>query len=368
MIHGIYYQPIYLILVTVFSITYYNKYASSKNIVYDNKRFALFLAILFSIFIGFRPPFDVLSDTGGLVMYYQSVADDSFTFTWDTENFVFDNLLRGMSAFGFDYSIWLTIIASIYFIGRYVACRKLFPRSTNIAFLVFLGAFITYSSATNGFKAGAATTLFICAIAYRDNLIVSVLLLFLSVGMHHAMFVCFIAYVIAHFYKKQNAYYCLWLLSLLLAIAHITYFQSLFGSFSPDEKAGSYLSLDSGSWRTGMRYDFVLYSAVPIVQGWLHRKRYGALSNKYTFILNLYILLNSVWMLCMYANFTNRIAALSWGLYPVVIMMPYFEKRENLDVYGTQGSNRGLSKALLFNLLFTLFMQVIYYGLIKTNR
>ena len=71
MIHGIYYQPIYLILVTVFSIVYYNKYASSKNIVYDNKRFALFLAILFSIFIGFRPPFDVLSDTGGLVMYYQ---------------------------------------------------------------------------------------------------------------------------------------------------------------------------------------------------------------------------------------------------------------------------------------------------------
>lgn len=368
MIHGIYYQPIYLVLVTLFSIVYYNKYASSKNAVYDNGSFALFLAVFFSLFIGFRPPFDVLTDTWGLVEYYQSVANGSFEFTWETENFVFDNLLYGMSAGGFDYSIWLTFMAMIYFIGRYIACKKLFPRNTNVAFLIFLGAFITYSSAVNGFKAGAATTLFVCAIAYKDNLIVSILLLFLAVGMHHSMLVCVLAYIITYFYKKQNVYYYLWIVSLLLAIMHVTYFQNLFGSISPDEKAGSYLSLDSGMWRTGMRYDFVLYSTVPILQSWLHRKHYGIFSDKYTFILNLYILLNSIWMLCMYANFTNRIAALSWGLYPIVIMMPYLEKKDGTEIYGTYGSNKAISKVLLYNLLFTLFMEVIYYGLIKLNR
>lgn len=372
MIHGIYYQPIYLILVTVFSIVYYNKYTSSKKVVYDNKRLAIFLAILFSIFIGLRPPFDILSDTGGLVIYYQSVANDFFEFTWDTDNFVFDNLLWGMSAFGFDYSIWLTFVASIYFFGRYIAYKKIFPNNTNIAFLVFLGAFITYSSATNGFKAGAASSLFVCAVAYKDTLRVAIPFLFLAVGMHHAMLVCVIAYIIAYFYKKQKIYYCIWLISLLLAIAHVTYFQNLLGTISPDEKAGSYLSLDSHldsvSWRGGMRYDFALYSAIPIIQSWWHRRRYNFISDRYTFILNLYMLLNSVWMLCMYANFTNRIAALSWALYPIVIMLPYVEKKEGIEVYGTYGSNKAISKVLLYNLLFTLFMEVVYYGLIKLNR
>ena len=159
------------------------------------------------------------------------------------------------------------------------------------------------------------------------------------------------------------------MISVLLAIAHVTYFQSLLGNISPDEKAGSYLSLDSHldsvSWRGGMRYDFVLYSAIPIIQSWWHRRQYDLISDKYTFILNLYMLLNSVWMLCMYANFTNRIAALSWALYPIVIMLPYVEKNEGIEVYGTYGSNKAISKVLLYNLLFTLFMGIIYYGLIK---
>lgn len=363
MMQDIYYLPIYFIIVTIFSIKYCNKYASSKNVVYDNKRLALFLAIFFALFIGLRPPGAVFYDTVGMVINYQNNANNIFEFTWNTENIIFDNLLYGMSAAGFHYSIWLTLISFIYFIGTYIACKKIFLNHTNIAYLVFLGAFITFSSATNGFKAGAATSLFLCAIAYRDNLKVAIPLLFLAVGMHHAMQVCIIAYVITYFYKKQNVYYCLWITSLLLAVAHITYFQNLFNNYSFDEKSNVYLNLDSEGWRGGMRYDFALYSAIPIIQSWWYRLRYGAFSDKYTFVLNLYILLNSVWMFCMYANYTNRIAALSWGLYPIVIIMPYVEKREGLLVYGTYSSNRAIAKAILYNLLFSLFMEVIYYNI-----
>lgn len=365
MIEGIYYKPIFYTIITIFSIVYYSKYASSNNIVYDNKGLALFLALFLGFFLGFRPPENVFADTVGLVMWYQSVKHEVFEFTWDTDNFIFDNLTRGMSASGFNYSIWLTLIALIYFIVRYVSCRKLFPNNTNIAFLIFLGSFITYSSAINGFKAGVATSLFACAVAYKNNLKVAILFLFLAVGMHHAMFVCITAYIIAYFYKRQNVYYYIWLTSLLLAIFHVTYFQSLFGSFAIEEKADAYLSLDSEGWRGGMRYDFVLYSAVPIIQSLFHRKRYRIISDKYAFVLNLYILLNSVWLLCMYANFTNRIAALSWGLYPIVILLPYTERNDRQEVYGICRSNISISRVLIYNLSFTLFMQVIYYGLIK---
>ena len=60
-------------------------------------------------------------------------------------------------------------------------------------------------------------------------------------------------------------------------------------------------------------------------------------------------------MLCMYAEFTNRIAYLSWFMYPFVLIYPLV-----CENWGTQ-KYRTLSKFMLLHLGFTLFMQIIYY-------
>lgn len=59
-----------------------------------------------------------------------------------------------------DATFFFGLIAAIYFIGMFVACRKLFPSNTLIVFLVCLAAFSTFSYGTNGIKAGAAASLF----------------------------------------------------------------------------------------------------------------------------------------------------------------------------------------------------------------
>jgi hypothetical protein len=67
-------------------------------------------------------------------------------------------------------------------------------------------------------------------------------------------------------------------------------------------------------------------------------------------------LLNALWMLCMYANFTNRIAALSWALYPIVIIYPYLSEKSNYP-----NKNMMFAVVMLLHLAFTLFMKFIYY-------
>ena len=78
-------------------------------------------------------------------------------------------------------------------------------------------------------------------------------------------------------------------------------------------------------------------------------------SASYNFVLNTYTVLNSVWMLCMYAEYTNRIAYLSWFMYPFVLIYPLICENWGIQKYRT------LLKIMMCHLGFTLFMQIIYY-------
>ena len=78
------------------------------------------------------------------------------------------------------------------------------------------------------------------------------------------------------------------------------------------------------------------------------------MSGLYKDLLNLYLCTNGVWMLCMYANFTNRIAYLSWFLYPIVLIYPFLNEELGPQRY------RQFSKVMLCHLAFTLFMAFIY--------
>ena len=232
----------------------------------------------------------------------------------------------------------------------------MFPDNTWAAFLVFLGAFITYSSSVNGIKAGVAASIFVCAIAFKDKKWLVALLLAISWGLHHSMHVCIIAYIIAALYKNTKIYLAFWLVCFLLAVANVTYFQELFANFT-DEKGASYLLTDEDSgWLTGMRYDFVIYSFMPILVGLYSKYKLHISIKEYDFILNLYLLLNGVWMLCMYASFTNRIAALSWLLYSIVLTYPFLSKQCNIP-----NKNSIFAVIMLLHLSFTLFMAFIYY-------
>lgn len=355
MIPAEYYQAIYLFIVTIFTLYCFARYNRYDGEIYENRYITLILAICLVLFIGFRPIHAVFADTVGYAEYYNYKSSDIFSLSFDVENKIFDNLLLWMSSHGFGHSAFFVSIALIYFVCRYVSCKKMFPNNSLIAYLVFLGAFLTFVSSVNGIKAGAAASIFTCAIAYRHNKLLSLLLLLLSWGFHHSMIVCVLAFILVTFYKNTKWYSILWVFSFIIAALHISYFQNLFVNFT-NEKGAAYLIAEDG-WITGMRYDFVLYSAIPILLGWWYKIKYDIMDEEYDFVLNLYILLNALWMLCMYASFTNRIAALSWFLYPLVLIYPFLSAKIELP-----NKNYKFSWVILGHLCFTLFMQIVYYS------
>jgi hypothetical protein len=261
-----------------------------------------------------------------------------------------------------DYAIetFFIIIAAIYFGCIYVSSKKLFPQNTAIAFYSYLVAFSTFSYATNGIKAGAGAAVFLLALAYRKNLIVFVLLSLLSIGFHHSMKVVIYAYIVVFLYKNTKIYFCIWIAAFFIAALHISYFQELFASYT-DKRGAGYLLVNNGvNYVTGFRLDFILYGAAPILVGYIYCIKRELKDNTYELMLRLYTLLNSVWMLCMYASFTNRIAYLSWFLYPYVLLYPFYQL-----YYSNSQLNVGRNIVVL-HLCFTLFMTMIFYPLLKS--
>ena len=358
---GEYYQPIYLALVSIITFYIVSYYRQVDYIQVDNRTrngvlFSFLCAVIAAFFIGLRPNAKCFADTVNYVYFYRLLEGKVFNFDVNAENFLFDNLYQWMASCQLGWPTFFLVIACIYFIGAWVACRKLFPKDVMMAFLVFLAAFSTFSYGTNGIKAGAAASLFLIAVAYYENKWIALLFLCLSLGFHHSMTLPIGAFLLAYFYKNTKAYFIAWGICLLMAVLHISYFQNLLAGMS-DERGAEYLMSSGQNWggRSGFRLDFVLYSAMPVLVGYWAIFRKYIQSRTYEFILSIYLTTNGVWMLCMYANFTNRIAYLSWFLYPFVLIYPFLNEDWGENKYRT------FAWVAFLHLSFTLFMSIIYY-------
>lgn len=363
MIPAAYYQTIYLIFVTLMTLGVYSQYQSRNGLrEFKNTTIAVVgvpLVLLMVLLIGLRPVNNnFFGDTVAYVRIYTLLyKGEPFRFDWDTGNLLFDNLFAWWGSEWLGYTSFFVFIAAIYFGAAYLGIRKLFPNHRLTAYLVFLAAFSTFSYGTNGIKAGAAASLFIWAMGYRVNLKVCIPLILLSWGFHHSMVMVVAGFVLTLFVKNPKYYFAGWVFCFLMAALHITAFQHFFSVFTTEHGA-NYLLAEGGDDGTkgGFRIDFILYSAMPVLVGYYAVfKKKMHLSQLYKDLLNLYLALNGIWMLCMFANFTNRIAYLSWFLYPIVLIYPFLQEQWGKTRYKTFGL------VMLGHLGFTLFMNFIFY-------
>lgn len=357
-----FYYDIYLVILLILSIYHFSKYIyrmeSRLSSIGHTQRITGFIILLFfTLFIGLRPISAVFVDMAqywGIYMRW----NDTFIFDWHNDNLIYGNLVYYLASIKFEPVRFYLLIASIYFGCYYLACLKMFPQNHIVAFLVFLGAFSTFSYGTNGIKAGAAAAIFTLALAYRENWKICFPLLAISLGFHHSMLVPLGAVAVTYFYRNKKFYMWFWICCVLMSAAHITIFQEFFAGYA-DEKGVGYLTAEEGNahvYLTGFRLDFILYSAMPVLMGWYTLKRMRYKSIMYDTLLCVYLLTNGIWMLCMYASFTNRIAYLSWCIYPFVLIYPLLN--ENLG--GNQ--YKLFAKVAFLHLGFTLAMHFIYYA------
>lgn len=203
------------------------------------------------------------------------------------------------------------------------------PRSPYLPLLFFATSFIWYSFGVNGIRNGWAFAMILWAIYFYNRPVLFYLFLALGYLLHGSVMLTIGAICVSRYFTKPKIALLFWLGSILLSVSIGRYMENVFLQFDFIADEGeSYLSPDDGLndevefSHTGFRWDFVLYSVIPIIWGYYNIKKSQIRDKYYDWIFCSYVLANAIWVLVIRANYSNRIASLSWFLIPLVVAYP----------------------------------------------
>lgn len=339
------YHTIYLIIMGCIALMQGLKYQALQTNAIIHREvdrhaniYAPILVIFFIIFFGLRDPYsECFSDTIGYTRRYNEILSQGENTIWfqlvkGSSEKIWSNLLIYMAMAKFEVWVWYTVVASVYILGIYYCVKTFFPNNIIIGLSFAFLNFGFYLGAVNGIRNAMGLSLILISLAlickYPKKFILALIWGIIAIQIHKSCLlplICLFAsrYIIR---KPQYAMY-IWILALILSLSIGSSISGVFEGLGVDDRLDEYLG-DGDSLpgnpkaKTGFRWDFLLFSIVPIIFGLFIIVNRKIKDWRYDLIFNTYVLANSFWILVIRANYSNRFAALSWFLYFLLICYP----------------------------------------------
>lgn len=360
-ISAINYQLWFEILTFVFCMFIFMQYSSSPNndklLEQHSAAPAMLLALVLILFIGLRPVSWVFGDTVNYAVGYARTSSHMSDIKWETE-WLFSLYSSWCKSMGFSVNTYFLGIEMVYIGFQALACRRLVWESPWVAFMFILSAFSFFTYGVNGLRNGAACAMVMYAIvlvATDGSKLVAGLIVFLAMGIHRSVMLpaaCCAASIFVVRSPKLAIY--LWVASIGISLVGGSAISGLFSGLGLDDRTDKYLSgqyfEENNFSRTGFRWDFLLYSAVPVLLTWQAVVKREIEDKTLNILATTYILANAFWVMMNRVAFSNRFAYLSWFLYP--LLLAYIMIRPHI----WDDQDRKCAWALLLHATFTLIM------------
>lgn len=358
------YYPVYIYSLLFLTIGYtvsISKYGTSFIQRNTNQPLVLIYIFLFVLLVGLRPISGYyFGDTSNYARSYNLFVNGILQYNPDSKEWFFNWLMYQCSQVMDVHSFFL-LIEMLYVFPVLWACKKLVSNHALLMFLVCMGAFSFFSYGTNGIRNGMACSLVIAALAcVHGNLMQKVMggiLAFLAFNIHRSTALPIVCILVTFFVKDTRLILGWWIASIFLSLVAGGPIEAFFTGLGFDDRMEKYSSanIDASAFSsTGFRWDFLLYSAMPIWLGYYVVIKRKIWDKNYLLLLHTYILCNSFWVMMIRASYSNRFAYLSWFLYALVLIYPCLK----LPIWKDQGKKTAL--IILGHLGFTLFMYLIY--------
>lgn len=290
---------------------------------------ALLLSVLAILYLGLRPTHFMFGDMVNYAKGYRYgqmtgvaiEAKGEWFFAW---------IQQVLIDLGLSEQIFFLVCAIGYIYLQYWVCQKLLWENVWIAMLFILSAFEFYVFAVNGVRNGlacaivmAAMTIAIQANGDKKKLLLAVFIAFLARGIHSSVVIPVGCAIVALYWIKNPKYALyLWVASIAVSLVAGGFFVGLIGDMMSGEASyNDYTGHQTESTfsRTGFRWDFLLYSAMPVWLIYYLNIKKKIREHIFDFLAVTYLLANSFWILVIRVNYSNRFAYLSWFLYPLVL-------------------------------------------------
>lgn len=317
--------------------------------------FAYIITISLILYIGLRPISWIFQDMMGYARGFQRINQIT-DIDWGGECGLYALMLL-CKRFGGSVELFFLLVAAIYIAFQVIAGKKLLFENPLLACLFLFSAFSFWGFGTNGLRNGVACSIVLLGIAcyIQKNTIPSIILFFIALETHRSTFLPIFMFFIAYYViqRPKNAIY-FWLLSIILSLIGGNTIASLFAELGFDDRMSSYMVLQSDAYyKTGFRWDFLLYSSIPVFLTWYVTEKKGIYDYEFNILSSTYILSNAFWVMVIRAAFSNRFAYLSWFIYPLVIAYALIR----LPIWTNQ--DRKVGWVLLMHSAFTMFMFLI---------
>ncbi|MBK5721492.1 EpsG family protein [Dysgonomonas sp. Marseille-P4677] len=284
------------------------------------------------LYMGLRPISFVFGDTVNYAQSFYRLQMDIVPFQiFKDGEWVFNTIMYWFAKYS-DIHMFFLFCATIYVGGLWWAFKRIFREDYLIPFIVVMGMFTFWSYGVNGIRNGMAASIIILALSFRKNITIMVILSVLGLGIHKSLYLLLVAAGIAFFFKDSRVYLHIWLGCILVSLVAGNLVADLLASSNliGDDRFASYISgnntEDTFSY-TGFRWDFLLYSAIPVAVGYYFIVEKEYTDKFYIWLFNIYLITNAFWIIVIRASFSNRFAQISWFLIPLVLMYPFFMKK-----------------------------------------
>ena len=320
----------------------------------------LLYSVTFIIAVGLRPISGAFVDT---INYAQSYYElQGIPLLLDRAHDKLFSLLMWWCAQRMSVEYFFLIVEILYVIPIIIACKRLCPNNYDIAVLFSFAAFSFFTYGVNGIRNGMACSLVLLAITLIEgrtwDKIVCAILSIIAINTHASTALPVVCMLVAFLVKSPKVMFVFWVFSIFLSLIAGGPISNMFANLGFDERLSDYITadVDEGMFsRTGFRWDFLLYSSVPIVLGYYLIFKKKVFDRTYLLLLGTYIYANAFWIMVIRAEYSNRFAYLSWFLYPIVLCYPLLR----LKIWPkTQG--RKTAVIMAGHLAFTLFMTFVY--------
>ncbi len=159
------------------------------------------------------------------------------------------------------------------------------------------------------------------------------------------------------FYRDVKVFVYLWFASIFASLIAGGWFTQFFAGLGFDDRMSQYADIGTDIFsHSGFRWDFLLYSSMPVWMAWYVCVKRRISDNWYNAICSTYLLCNAFWVLVIRASYSNRFAYLSWFIYPIVIVYPLVI----LPVWHNQDNRAGT--ILIAYIAFTFFMNWVWHS------
>ncbi len=361
------YNPVFYWVMFSFCIItcflYWSSQGCEKLLKKKSAVFPFLYAVILIIYIGLRPSSWRFGDMGMYRHLWNVIDISSFDnfFDFNSEWF-FIFVLKICKILVPNVQFWFLFVELIYIGCQFWACKKLLWENVWLAILFVFFSYSFYSYGTNGIRNGMGCAIMMLAISYfcdrtQNSTFVGFVLFILAYGCHRSMIIPMSALLVSLYVIKDiKTSVVIWLGCIFVSIfagnAFIGFFERLGFDNRMSEYAHASEAIMSSFSRTGFRWDFLLYSAMPVWLAWYVSSK-GIQDKTFTLLANTYIIANSFWVLICRVAFSNRFAYMSWFMYALVIAYAVIR----VPIWQNQDNKAG--KILFAHTAFTIIMFVL---------